>query len=63
MVSEGVARPILTSTQNAICVLALSKAHVPALNTAHILRLTKADNMALNKAHVLRQGQEQNVSR
>ena len=35
-------------------VLALTKAHVPALNTAHVLRLNKADVLALNMAHVLR---------
>ena len=35
-------------------VLALSKADVLALNTAHVLRLNKADVLALNKAHVLR---------
>ena len=35
-------------------VLALNKAHVLFLNTAHVLRLTKADVLALNKAHVLR---------
>ena len=36
------------------CVFSLSKAHILALNTAHVLRLNKADVLALNKAHVLR---------
>ena len=32
----------------------LNKAHVPALNTAHVLRVNKADVLVLTKAHVLR---------
>ncbi len=35
-------------------VVALNKADVVALSTAHVLRLNKADVLALNKAHVLR---------
>ena len=35
-------------------VLALNKAHVLALSTAHVLRLNKADILALSKVHVLR---------
>ena len=34
--------------------MALNKARVLALITAHVLRLNKADVLALNKAHVLR---------
>ncbi len=33
--------------------MALNKARVLALNTAHVLHLDKADVLALNKAHVL----------
>ena len=33
---------------------ASEKAHVLALNTAHVLRPNKAEVLALNKAHVLR---------
>ena len=40
--------------KNVNCVLALSKARVLALNTAHVLRLNKADVLALHTAHVLR---------
>ena len=35
-------------------VLALNKAHVLALKTAHILHLNKADVLALSNAHILR---------
>ena len=34
--------------------MALIKAHLLVLNTAHVLRLNKADVLALSMAHVLR---------
>ena len=46
--------PLWWRPKAATFVLALNKAHVPALNTAHVLRPNKADVLVLNKAHVLR---------
>ena len=54
MVAEGRPPPLWWRRQAATFVLALNKAHVLPLSTAHALRLNKADFLALNRAHVLR---------
>ncbi len=46
--------PLWRRPKAASFALALSKADILALNTAHALRLNNADVVALNKAHVLR---------
>ncbi len=45
--------PLWRRPKPASVVLALNKARVLALNTAHVLLLNKADVLALNTAHVL----------